>query len=185
MRRRLSGRPHSDRWLDLISIRSVVSLSLLASASIATGQDVTGRGDGVSTCKSLSSASRTRAACGEEEQSVLGLEREVTISHRIEAPESMQCATEITLEYLQRDTFARVEGLIENATCSASSGQFEIEAQVRYESGEIERIVFSESWQRDDDRPVVFTRDYPIGQNVELIRLRSRGLHCVCVDAVE
>jgi hypothetical protein len=151
----------------------------------ATAQDATGRGDGVPTCNSLSSASRTRAACGEAEQTVLRAEREVTILQEAVVLESLQCATIISVEYFQRDTIARVHGEIDNETCAASSGNYEIEARVKHENGETETLVFTESWQREDDQTIEFTADYPIGDNVELTRLRSRGLHCTCAEPID
>jgi hypothetical protein len=156
-----------------------------APAMVATAQDAMGRGDGVPTCNSLSSASRTRAACGEEEQTVLRVERELTILKEAVELESRQCAAILTVEYFQRDTIARVHGEIGNETCAASNGNYEIEARVKHENGEAETLVFTESWQRDDDQTIEFTADYPIGDNVELTRLRSRGLHCTCSDPID
>ena len=37
-------------------------------------------------------------------------------------------------------------------------------------------------WQRTDDADVTFTADYPIGENVELLSVRLRGLTCTCAD---
>ena len=153
----------------------------------AAAQDGTGRGDRtlsgeVPTCQSLSSASRLRVACGEEEPAVRRVETEVTILEEVSVQESRQCAAEIEVEYFQRDTIARVNGVIENRICAASNGHYEIEARVRHENGETETLVFAEAWQRYDDQPVVFTADYPIGEKVELTRLRSRGLRCTCGD---
>jgi hypothetical protein len=137
------------------------------------------------TCQSLSSASRTREACGEVEQTVLRLEKELSMVLEPAAPKDRQCETRIAVEYFQRDTIARVNGVIENETCAASSGQYEIEVRVKNENGEIQTLEVGESWQRDDDQPVEFTADYPIGENVELITLRSRGLRCICAGAIE
>lgn len=172
----------NDRWGCVKLLMAVLSAGPVM---VATAQDATGRGDGVPTCNSLSSASRTRAACGEEEQTVLRVERELTILKEAVELESRQCATIITVEYFQRDTIARVHGEIGNETCASSNGHYEIEARVKHESGETETLVFTESWQRDDDQTIEFTADYPIGDNVELTRLRSRGLHCTCSDPIE
>jgi hypothetical protein len=39
-----------------------------------------------------------------------------------------------------------------------------------------------ETWQRDDDKDVSFSADYPIGENVDLVSARVRGLSCTCAD---
>jgi hypothetical protein len=161
------------------------SLLLVAFVTTAVAQDETGRSDGVPTCTASASASRTRAACGEEEQIVLSVEKELTISLELAAPNDQQCETEIAVEYFQRDTIARVTGLIENETCAASSGQYEIAIRIEDENGELKTLEFSESWLRDDNQSVAFTADYPVGENVEVIRLRSQGLRCTCSDTIE
>jgi hypothetical protein len=89
------------------------------------------------------------------------------------------------LEYSQWGTIARVQGTLNNETCAASAGQYEIAVRVKDENGEMRTLEFSETWQRNDDQPVTFTADYPIGENVELIRLNSRWLSCTCVDTTE
>jgi len=165
---------------------SRLSYLLLAGfVTIAAAQDQSGRSDGVSTCQSSAGASRTREACGEEEQTVLRIKREVTLFEGLAAPQDLQCETEIIVEYFQRDTIARVTGLIENETCAASSGQYEVAIRVKDDDDEFVELEFSESWQRDDDQPVAFTADYAIGENVELIRLRTQGLRCTCSDIIE
>ena len=170
--------------------RSVKILGLVTLAihtgfvTVATAQDVTGRGDGVPTCRSLSSASRIGVNCGEseEEPTVRRIEREVDVLVGAVELRTRECATEVTLDYQQRDTVARVLGLIENETCAASRGSFEIEARVRDENGDTETLAFPETWQREDDGPVEFSADYAIGENVELTRLRTRNLRCLCSD---
>jgi hypothetical protein len=164
-------------------------LLLVALVPMAAAQDGTSREDGtlpdeLRSCR-VSSATRTREACEAGPPTILRSEREVTRTLEIAVPATLQCETRIDLEYVQRDTLARVNGVIENETCAASSGNYEIEVQVEDENGETTTLVFGESWQRDDDRPVAFAADYPIGENVELIRIRSRRLRCTCGDDSE
>jgi len=177
------------------AIKSYSRLTFLVLAglvTIAAAQGNADHEDPVSgeplTCYSISSASRTRAGCsvdGEKEPTVLRTEKELTISEVVAAPDSPQCEAELALEYLQWEAIARVEGMINNETCAASNGQYEIAARVRDQNGEIKTLEFSESWQRDDDQPVMFTADYPIGEKVELVRLNARRLRCTCIDAIE
>jgi len=164
-------------------------LLLVALVPMAAAQDDTSREDGtlpdeLRSCR-VSSASRTREACEADPPTILRSERELTRTLELELPATLQCETRIDLEYVQRDRFARVTGVIENETCAASSGNYEIEAQVEDENGETRTLVFGESWRREDDRAVAFAADYPIGENVELIRIRSRRLRCTCDDDSE
>jgi len=167
----------------------LVACVLAGLGTIAVAQDNAERSNAIPgeqlTCQSLSGASRTRQACGEAQQSVLRLEREVTIVQELAAPNNLQCETRIAVEYFHRDTIARVNGVIENETCTASGGEYEVEVRVKDENGEMRTLQFSESWQRDDDQPVEFTADYPIGENVELIRLSTSGLKCTCADTLD
>jgi hypothetical protein len=167
-----------------------LALCVLAGlGTIAVAQDGAERSSPIPsellTCQSVSGASRTRQACGEAEQSVLRLEREVTIVQELAAPNSLLCETSIVVEYFHRDTIARVNGMIENETCAASSGQYDVEVRVKDENGEMRTLQFREFWQRDDDLPVEFSADYPIGENVELIRLSTSGLKCTCADSLD
>lgn len=93
------------------------------------------------------------------------------------------CEAEIALEYLQWDDVARVEGTLTNENCAASSGRYDIEARIRDANGDLQTLRFSESWSREDDRPVVLSSEYEIGDNVELMRLKARSLDCACAGA--
>lgn len=163
------------------------SLLLLGIAGIATttaaqntDEDQTELALDPNTCESLSSASRTRQACGDEEQQVLRAERELTIFREAVSLETLQCESLIEIEYDQRGAATRVTGVIRNDTCPASRGEYQVEARIRHDDGEIEVLVFDETWQREDDQPIEFTEDYPIGDNVDLVRVRTRGLQCTC-----
>lgn len=164
-------------------------LVLMELVTTAAAQDGTGSEDGTfpgeaPTCR-VASASRTREACSVDSPTILRTETEFTLSIELAAPINLQCKATIGLQYHQRDTIARVNGVIENEACAASSGSYEIEAKVKDENGERKTLVFQESWQRDDDQPVAVAADYPIGENVELIRLRARRLRCKCDDDIE
>ena len=94
-----------------------------------------------------------------------------------------QCAATIELAYSQRNTLASVEGTLDHGVCGASAGEFRLDIRVRDESGELKTIEFVESWQRDDAEPVRFSGEYRIGDNVDLVNVRSRQLRCTCSDA--
>jgi hypothetical protein len=110
------------------------------------------------------------------------VQTEIPIEVELPAQTTTQCDATIALEYTQRDTLVSVEGSIENGTCAASSGHYTIVVSFRDETGELKTLEFGATWQRSDDRPVEFSTDYKIGENVDLVGVRSRRLRCVCAD---
>jgi hypothetical protein len=101
-------------------------------------------------------------------------------------PTGPQCEATTLTEYFQRNNVARVSGTVSIANCTAgTSGNFTLVARVRDESGEIKPVEFAESWQRADAQDHTFTTDYPIGDNVELVNVRVRGLTCTCADSAQ
>jgi hypothetical protein len=98
-------------------------------------------------------------------------------------PTGPQCEATTLTEYQQRNNVARVTGTVSIANCSAGTvGNFTLVARVRDESGEIKPVEFSESWQRADAQDHAFNGEYPIGDDVELVNVRVRGLTCSCTD---
>jgi hypothetical protein len=93
------------------------------------------------------------------------------------------CDPTMALRYEQRDTVARVEATIENPSCAACSGEYTIAVRVRDDSGESKTLEFEGQWQRADDRPVQFTKDYAVGTNVDVLNVRAKSVHCVCAAA--
>ena len=94
---------------------------------------------------------------------------------------STECEATAVLEYFQRGGEAEVEATIENHDCAASSGEFTIETTVRADGQmDSEKLSFPETWSRDDEDPVVITKRYPIGDNVDLMRVKVRKLRCEC-----
>jgi hypothetical protein len=57
------------------------------------------------------------------------------------------------------------------------------EVRVKDENGAETPLEFHETWQRSGPEDVAFTADYPIGENMELVNVRLRGLSCTCADA--
>lgn len=108
---------------------------------------------------------------------------ESTYTVRLEAPQQKQyCQANAAIEYLQHDTIASVSGTISNNDCAASSGTYTVTARIRGANGEIRDLEFEGEWARDDDRPVRFAAEYPIGANVDLLRVRPSGLRCICTE---
>ena len=93
-------------------------------------------------------------------------------SAELPQPDAVQCEATTLTEYSQRNNVARVSGSVSIANCPAgSTGTFNVVARVRDDSGEIKPVEFIETWQRDDASDVAFNNDYPIGENVELVRM--------------
>jgi hypothetical protein len=102
------------------------------------------------------------------------------------APSAPLCEASTLTEYQQRGNVARVSGTVSLSACSAgTTGSFTLIARVRDDAGEIKPIEFNETWQRADTQDHTFQTDYPIGDNVELMSVRVRGLKCTCAEPAQ
>jgi hypothetical protein len=110
-------------------------------------------------------------------------EQELKFSFELDAPPSAQCEATTATSYHQRNTAARVEMTIKTADCAAAGGEFKVTVRVKDDSGAIKPLEFDGAWQRTDAADVVLTNDYPVGDNVELVSARVRGLTCRCAAA--
>ena len=94
------------------------------------------------------------------------------------------CQGTVTTEYLQRADEADIKATVENPDCGASLGSYIVEATIKADGAtETEKLRFEETWQRDDDQPVIIEKRYPIGDDVELKRIRIRKVACTCSEA--
>jgi hypothetical protein len=94
-----------------------------------------------------------------------------------------QCEATTLTEYQQRNNIARVTGTVSISSCPAgTTGKFTLVARIRDDNGEIRPLEFNETWQRADAQDHLFNTDYPIGDNVELMSVRVRGLACTCAE---
>jgi hypothetical protein len=183
-----------------IHVIALVALSALAvPSSIAFGQVIFGPAmtspqpgraiqgglDHGPMCAGAAGGSRLRSNC-ESEAPATSVEVEQGLEASTEPATlltEMQCEATTLTEYVQRNTIARVDGRISVANCpTGTTGNYTLVARVRDESGEIKPIEFSETWQRDDAQDVSFNGDYPIGENVDLLNVRVRGLRCTCAE---
>jgi hypothetical protein len=130
----------------------------------------------------LPRSSRVAQAC-EPTTTVVRTEQEFAFSLEFAAPKISRCAAMSEIRYTQRGSMVSVEGTIENRDCAASNGEHKLAVSVRDEHLELKTLDFLESWQRQDDQPVKFGGDYPIGENVDVVRVRSIQLRCTCTDA--
>jgi hypothetical protein len=181
-----------------IRVTALVALSTLAlPASNAFAQAIFGPGmtpmparsnpggaheRDVPTCQASGGGTRMRSNCDVDQTTTARMEHELNVSVKVPALPSTQCGATTTTEYQQRNTIARVNSALQIADCKVASGAFTIALRIKDESGEIKPLEFNETWQRSDDQDVQFTADYPIGENVELVSVRVRGLRCTCAD---
>jgi hypothetical protein len=96
---------------------------------------------------------------------------------------SRSCTASAAVSYSQHGAEADVEMTLENRHCAASSGDFIVVLTVKAgDAAEAEKLRFEESWARSDDQPVFIAKRYPIGDNVDLLRIRIRKLTCDCTS---
>ncbi len=94
----------------------------------------------------------------------------------------LYCTARLSMEYIQHNTMASVAGTIENGDCGASSGVYTLSVRYRDENGETQNVEHLEQWQREDDQAYAFEHEYPIGEDVDLIRVRARKIQCICAE---
>ena len=124
------------------------------------------------------------AAPQEEQESKRRLEIRHTMTISTTPPAEQKCMAQLELTYFQKNTVAVVDSTLSNTECGASSGDYVVLVRFRDENNEMQTLQYSETWQRDDDQAVASHNEYLIGENVDLVTVRSRKLHCIC-DPVE
>lgn len=159
-----------------IRTRSIASLALLALAGLVLPL-------AAQAAEAEQNAPRLTVEEDEDQGTRIRLERELKLPPVQGLPASKECRAEIAISYVQKNTLADVDGTIENPTCGASSGEFTLAVSVRDDSGALQTLEFQQSWQRTDDKTVEFSAEYPIPENVDLLRIRSRRGRCECVEA--
>ena len=124
----------------------------------------------------------TASSAQEEER--LKLEGTATIRYKVKLegpkPDRHSCQASISISYLQFDTRARVDSVIENGDCAASGGEYVVRLRVRDDNGETRTIEYPETWARDDAAPVEAQTFYDIGPDVDLRRASTAKLTCAC-----
>lgn len=98
--------------------------------------------------------------------------------------ENPRCEAQLLLNYIQKNTVAEVDTTLNNPDCAASGGDYTIRVRFRDENNELQSLEYPESWRREDDQPIEQRKEYFIGENVDLVSVRSSNLQCRC-DAAE
>jgi hypothetical protein len=112
------------------------------------------------------------------------VEKKHTIKLTMTPPASRHCQARLQISYRQKNTVANVESTLENDDCGASSGSYTVSVRIRDENDEFNNINYEEAWQRDDNQPIVMKKDYFAGENVDLIRVNTKGLRCTCAEVM-
>jgi hypothetical protein len=174
---------HAARLLTVAA--SLVLLAPAVSAQITFDPRIDQRRDN---CGAVgASRTRSRARCEPERTepepaAAATTQKDLTV--RIELPEvaRLQCEATAATEYQQRNTVARVNATISVTGCGPASGALTVVARLRDAAGEVKSLEFPETWQRGDDRDIRLSGDYPIGEDVDLVNVRVRGLSCTCAE---
>lgn len=124
-----------------------------------------------------------QAAGQEHEKRQPGQSAEKKFTMTFEAkPSKNYCKSSTSIEYQQRNNVAHIEGEVSVEGCNAAAGEYTVSIRIRDEGGDTHNKDFTESWHRLDDQPIAFAKDYPIGDNVDLVRARVRRSSCICND---
>lgn len=129
----------------------------------------------VATSHSLSFAAEDAPAQDGKNTLTIKVKKTLTLEKRLGG-----CEASLAIEYQQNANLVAVRMSLTNQECAASHGDFSVAVSYRDEEGERITDLHDENWSRDDDQPVLISRDYEIGDNVDLINVRSRGLSCEC-----
>jgi hypothetical protein len=119
-------------------------------------------------------------AAEEEERIINSSEFSVTIEAKTEYATNA-CMANLEIEYYQKGSSAHVEALLTNDHCAASSGSFVIQIRYSDAEGKYQSKDFPETWARSDSESVVIEKDYFVADDIDVTRVRSRGLYCECV----
>ncbi len=131
----------------------------------------------------IGSAQIARAQEEEESKKHHEIRYKMTISTT--PPENPRCEAQLLITYIQMNTVAQVDSKLTNSDCAASGGDYMIRVRYRDENNELQSLEHPESWRRDDDQPIEQRKEYFIGENVDLVSVRSRKLQCKCDAAGE
>ena len=126
------------------------------------------------------------SVAGEEEDGDKDDSRTATISKTFQIKlesKSAMCVATAELDYSQRGVEAQVETVVDAKDCDTASGNYVVKVTIRSDAdGQARVLDFKESWNRTEGLPFESMRRYPIGDEVELKKVRIRKLSCTCAD---
>jgi hypothetical protein len=92
------------------------------------------------------------------------------------------CKADLSLEYFQKGANAHVKSTLSNEECGASSGDYTVRVKYKDSAGASQLVEFEEAWIRSDDADVVSEKDYPLGDDMDIVRVQSIKLSCHCEE---
>jgi hypothetical protein len=92
------------------------------------------------------------------------------------------CKADLRLEYFQKGANAHVKSTLSNEGCGASSGDYTVRVQYKDSEGESQLVEFEETWMRSGDADVVSEKDYLVGDDMDIVRVKSKKLSCRCEE---
>jgi hypothetical protein len=123
------------------------------------------------------------AVAAPESQAGAGGQTQGEFTIQVAAPDAApSCVASVTTGYFQANTQARVESAIQIEGCAAATGKYTIAARIRDQAGETQTLEFEETFEHAGAQSLTVKRDYPLGENVELVNVRTRAVRCECVD---
>ena len=94
-----------------------------------------------------------------------------------------ECQADLSISYTQMYDKVRVDTTIRQDGCPASSGEYRIRMRTRAEDGEVNNLEFHETWSREEPGTLELRKDYPMGEDPDLIWARVQTSHasnCRC-----
>lgn len=144
------------------------------------GNLVTADGGGTNTIMMTRRDNSSRLPANNQEEKRIVLESEITLRSSMPAIEVATCRATVRLRYDQRNTVVRVDGDVQHDACPVSSGEFEVQVSFRDAAGDMQRLNFSETWQRENGESLAFTQDYLMGEETSLSQVTARNVRCSC-----
>lgn len=167
-------RQRETRRLNLRTSSPVILLLLLSGFWLLAGAQVSNGSQ--SENKSAHMKDRNKGSS----KGKTALKQEITVTLPVPPIQFSSCEVYISFQSHQRNTLARVATTIEPKSCTTSTGEYELSITVKDGNGVHQALKFSETWEQEDDSPIEFSKDYPIGENVTLKRVMAQGLRCEC-----
>jgi len=121
-----------------------------------------------------------QAASAQEQESKKNNEIRYTMTIKTTPPARQRCSASLEFTFQQKNTVAAVDTTLVNPDCGASSGEYTFLVRFRDDSNEVHTLEYPVTWQRDDDLDLETHNEYSIGDNVDLVTVRSRSMSCFC-----
>ena len=97
----------------------------------------------------------------EPQKKLPGQSADKTFTMTLEATKPKDyCRSSTSIEYQQRDDVAHLTGEINVDGCTNAAGEYTVSIRTRDDNGDTLNTDFEETWERSDDQPIAFAKDY-------------------------